>query len=155
MWRLVVASATSNTGNWAATIALGALAALLHSPFGPASRAAVPNLAGEADLTWANGTLAAASNVGQLAGPALGGVLYAFSGAGVAFAANAVSFVVSAAFIAAVRGRFRGENPEAERAHRRRAASGQASASFGTTARCCPDCGELSHVHGDRDRRRG
>jgi MFS family permease len=102
------------TGSPRGLIALGALAALLHSPFGPASRAAVPNLAGKDELTWANGTLAAASNVGQLAGPALGGVLYAFAGAGVAFAANAASFVISAAFVAAVRGRFRDENPEAE-----------------------------------------
>ena len=97
------------TGRPLGLIALGALAALLHSPFGPASRAAVPNLAGDSQLTWANGTLAAASNVGQLAGPALGGVLYAFAGAGVAFVANAVLFALSAAFVAAVRGRFRGQ----------------------------------------------
>jgi len=37
-------------------ITFGSLAALLHAPFGPASRAAVPNLAGAADLSWANGT---------------------------------------------------------------------------------------------------
>ena len=92
-------------------IVLGSLAALLHAPFGPAARAAVPNLAGAAELSWANGTLSAASNVGQLAGPALGGVLYAAVGAGPAFWANAASFAVSAAFITAVRGRFRGETP--------------------------------------------
>ena len=102
------------TGSSLVLIALGSLAALLHSPFGPASRAAVPNLAGEADLAWANGTLAAASNVGQLAGPALGGVLYAAAGAGPAFGVNAVSFVISAALIVAVRGRFRREAPDAE-----------------------------------------
>ena len=90
-------------------IVLGSLAALLHAPFGPAARAAVPNLAGPAELSWANGTLSAASNVGQLAGPALGGVLYAAVGAGPAFWANAVSFAVSAAFVTAVRGPFRGE----------------------------------------------
>jgi len=90
-------------------IALGSLAALLHAPFGPASRAAVPNLAGAADLSWANGTLSAASNVGQLAGPAVGGVLYATLGAGPAFWANAASFVASAGCIAAIRGRFRSE----------------------------------------------
>jgi len=86
-------------------IVLGSLAALLHAPFGPASRAAVPNLAGTADLSWANGTLSAASNVGQLAGPALGGVLYAAVGAGPAFWANAASFVASAGCIAVIRGR--------------------------------------------------
>ena len=102
------------TGGPLGLITLGALAALLHSPFGPASRAALPNLVGEGDLAWANGTLAAASNAGQLAGPALGGVLYAVAGAGGAFAANAVSFVVSAGLIAAVRGRFRSKNPDTE-----------------------------------------
>ena len=95
-------------------ITLGSVAALLHSPFGPASRAAVPNLAGEADLAWANGTLAAATNAGQLAGPALGGVLYAAAGAGPAFWANAGSFVISAALIAAVRGQFSSEAPRAD-----------------------------------------
>jgi hypothetical protein len=77
------------------------------------ARAAVPNLAGEAGLAWANGTLAAASNVGQLAGPAVGGVLYAAVGAGPAFAANAVSFAISATLIALVRGQFRGPHPAA------------------------------------------
>jgi MFS family permease len=99
------------TGRPLPLILLGTLAALLHSPFGPAARAAVPNLAGAADLSWANGTLSAASNVGQLAGPALGGVLYAVVGAGPAFWANAGSFVLSAGFITAVRGRFRSEVP--------------------------------------------
>ena len=93
-------------------IVLGSLAALLHAPFGPASRAAVPNLAGTADLSWANGTLSAASNVGQLAGPALGGVLYAAVGAGPAFWANAASFVASAGCIAVIRGRFHSETPQ-------------------------------------------
>ncbi len=102
------------TGSPLELITLGSLAALLHSPSGPAARAAVPNLAGEADLAWANGTLAAASNVGQLAGPALGGVLYAAAGAGPAFWVNGLSFVISAALIVAVRGQFRSKVPEAE-----------------------------------------
>ncbi len=101
------------TGRPLLLIMLGSVAALLHAPFGPAARAAVPNLAGEADLTWANGTLAAASNVGPLAGPAVGGVLYATAGAGPAFLANAASFAISAASIAAIRRRFRGEHPAA------------------------------------------
>ena len=101
------------TGRPLLLIVLGSVAALLHAPFGPAARAAVPNLAGEADLAWANGTLAAASNVGQLAGPAVGGVLYAVVGAGPAFAANGVSFAISATLIAAVRGQFHGKHPAA------------------------------------------
>jgi predicted MFS family arabinose efflux permease len=72
-------------------------------------RGDIPNLAGAANLSWANGTLSAAINVGQLAGPALGGVLYAALGAGPAFWANAASFVASAGCIVAIRGRFRAE----------------------------------------------
>ena len=106
-------AAMAVTGSPLGLITLGALAALLHSPFGPALRAAVPNLAGEGDLAWANGTLAAASNAGQLAGPALGGVLRG-CGCGRGVCANAVSFVVSAALIAALRGRFRSTNPDTE-----------------------------------------
>ena len=96
----------------AALIALGALAAVLHMPFGPASRAAVPNLVEGGDLSWANGTLAAAGNVGNLVGPALGGALYGLFGAHAVFWTDAASFVMSAGVIATVRGRFRAEPSE-------------------------------------------
>ncbi|HEY1331242.1 MAG TPA: MFS transporter [Actinomycetota bacterium] len=98
----------------AALIALGSVAALLHMPFGPASRAAVPNLVEEDDLSWANGTLAAAGNVGNLIGPAVGGALFALTGAGSVFWANAVSFVASALLIATMRGRFAAERDTKE-----------------------------------------
>ena len=39
------------TGQPLLLIVLGSVAALLHAPFGPAAQAAVPNLAGEADLS--------------------------------------------------------------------------------------------------------
>jgi MFS family permease len=107
----------------AVLIALGAVAAVLHSPFGPASRAAVPNLAGGDELSWANGLLASASNVAQLVGPALGGALFAFVGSGPAFWVNAASFVASACLIAAVHGSFRQQE-----------AAGQRSGSGGTWA---------------------
>jgi MFS family permease len=92
-------------------IVLGSLAALLHMPFGPASSAAVPNLIGEQDLSWANGTLAAASRVGTLVGPAIGGTMFGFFGAGAAFWVNAVSFAISAAVIARIPGRFGSRKP--------------------------------------------
>jgi MFS family permease len=92
-----------------ALIAIGAVAAVLHMPFGPSARAAVPNLVGEDDLSWGNGTLAAAGNVGNLLGPALGGIVFAFASADAVFWANAVSFVVSAGVIVTMRGRFAAE----------------------------------------------
>jgi len=87
-------------------ILLGSVASLLHMPFGPSSRAAVPNLVDESDLSWANGTLAAAGNVGNLLGPLLGGVVFEVANAHAVFWANAISFVISAVVVAAIRGRF-------------------------------------------------
>jgi Major Facilitator Superfamily len=128
-------AAMAVTGSPLGLITLGALAALLHSPSGPASRAAVPDLAGDGDLARANGTLAAASDAGQLAGPAPGGVLCAGAGAGGAFAANDL--------VRRLRGSDRGgaagsaARPRTRnRAPRRRAASGRAPVSCGATARC-------------------
>jgi MFS family permease len=95
------------TARPALLISLGAVAALVHSPFTPASRAAVPNLASGDELSWANGMLASAANVAQLAGPALGGVLFATAGAAAAFWVNSLSFVASAGLIAVVHASFR------------------------------------------------
>ncbi|MFL5767792.1 MAG: MFS transporter [Actinomycetota bacterium] len=87
-------------------IALGSLAALVDLPAGPAAIAAVPNLVGEDELSWANGTVSAAFRLGTLIGPALGGALYAFAGAGSVFALNAVSFLASAVVVARISGAF-------------------------------------------------
>jgi len=102
----------------AGLIFLGSVAALLHMPFGPSSRAAVPNLVDEDDLSWANGTLAAAGNVGNLIGPALGGALFAVASAGVVFLLNAASFVISAGVIATIRASFRSEGRSPEERQR-------------------------------------
>src|ERR671930_387715 len=75
---------------------LAFLATVAEAPFFPAASAAVPNLVPAGDLAWANATIAFGSNVGYLAGPALGGVLVASIGAPAVFAFNAATFVVSA-----------------------------------------------------------
>jgi predicted MFS family arabinose efflux permease len=89
-----------------ALLAVGFVTAIVESPFWSASAAAIPNLVGEDDLAWANGLVQMGSNAGIMVGPAAGGALLAAVGPGSVFAANAVSFVVSAALIATVRGRF-------------------------------------------------
>ena len=93
-------------------IAVGFVAAVVETPFWSASAAAVPNLVGEDELAWANGLLQLGGNAGIMLGPALGGALLAAIGPETVFAANAFSFVVSAAIVLTVRGRFAEERTE-------------------------------------------
>jgi MFS family permease len=90
-------------------VALAFVSALVETPFRAASGAAIPNLIrDESQLGWANGLVSLGANAGILLGPVVGGVLLAvFHGAQGVFLANAVSFVLSAALVATVRGRFR------------------------------------------------
>jgi MFS family permease len=90
----------------AALLALTVVAALAEAPFNPAATAAIPNLTPSEELGWANGLVGAGHTFGGLVGPVMGGLLYGTVGAGVAFAVNAVSFLLSAAVIATVHGRF-------------------------------------------------
>lgn len=96
-------------------LALAFCSALAEAPFFAASTAAIPNLVeGEKDLAWANGLVALGRNAGILVGPILGGVLVASIGSGTVFMFNAATFLVSAAIIATVRGRFSGDRSDAE-----------------------------------------
>ena len=99
-------------------LALGFVAAVVEAPFWSASAAAIPNLVGKDDLAWANGLLQIGGNAGIMLGPALGGVLLAAIGPGMVFGLNAFSFVVSAAIIATVRGRFAEDRSEHDDEHR-------------------------------------
>jgi predicted MFS family arabinose efflux permease len=98
-------------------LAVGFAAAIVESPFWSASAGAVPNLVGEDDLAWANGLLQLGANVGVMVGPAAGGALLAAFGSGPVFAANAVSFVFSAAIVAGVHGRFSAERTGEDEHH--------------------------------------
>lgn len=81
-------------------------ASLLESLFIPASSAAIPNLAGEQELARANSMIAIGRNAGLTIGPLVGGLLFAVVGARGVFVLNAASFLVAAALVASVRGRF-------------------------------------------------
>jgi MFS family permease len=87
----------------AAVIAVAFVGSVVGMPYHFAAMAAIPNLAGEEGLGWANGLLSAASSVSRLIGPAFGGALFAFAGIGAAFAVNALSFVLSAVMSASIR----------------------------------------------------
>ena len=90
----------------AALLALTVVAAIAEAPFNPAATAAIPNLTPDDDLGWANGLISAGRTFGGLVGPVVGGLLYGTVGAGAAFGVNALSFLLSAALIATVGGRF-------------------------------------------------
>jgi MFS family permease len=82
------------------------LSAVAEAPFFSSSSAAIPNLVGDQDLSWANGMVGLGRNAGILVGPLLGGLLVSSIGSGSVFASNAVSFVVSASLVATIHGRF-------------------------------------------------
>ena len=76
---------------YAAAFALGALR-VLHDA---AAGAALPRVVRGTELLRANGRLSAAESAGNTGGPAIGGVLISIGGAGLAFAADALTFVLS------------------------------------------------------------
>jgi MFS family permease len=93
-------------------LALGFIASVVSRPFGIASNAAVPNLVGEDDLAWANGTLATAGNTSRILGPVLGGAIAGLLNARYAYVANAASFIASALLVASLRSRFQAARDE-------------------------------------------
>ena len=99
----------------AALVALAFAAAVAETPFRAASTAAIPSLVeDQALLGWANGLISMGTSAGILVGPFVGGVLVGVFDAQAVFLANAVSFVLSAALVMTVRGRFREEPPVAD-----------------------------------------
>lgn len=83
-----------------ALLPLVVLASLLDTTFSPASGSAVPALVAAPDLLQANAWTGTARNLQVAIGPFLGGALASAFGTRWALAANAVSFALSAAFLA-------------------------------------------------------
>jgi MFS family permease len=119
--RVMVTSDTLSTILWLLIIpihsptgllAIGFVATVVHAPFRLASQAAIPVLAGSDDLNRANGTMGVAGNLGQIAGPAIGGLLYGWVGPGATFALNAASFACSAILISSITREFGEPRPE-------------------------------------------
>jgi MFS family permease len=100
-----------------ALLALGLLATVIGTVFGPASGAAIAHVAGEEHMTWANGLVATGANVGKTAGRLAGGALVAALGAGSVFLLDAITFLASAAMIRSVRRGFQApiDGPPASR----------------------------------------
>ena len=85
------------------------LTAAAATPFRAGSVAAIPNLVeDEALIARANGRLWIGTTLGITLGPAIGGVLVGWIGAGPVFVLNALSFAVTAAMVWSIRAPFRG-----------------------------------------------
>jgi MFS family permease len=95
------------------TLVLFALVATAaNAPFKAAASASVPNLVAGDDLTWANGTIATATNASLLVGPLVGGALVGAVGPRAVYAINVVSFVIAAWMISRLRGTFATVRPD-------------------------------------------
>lgn len=128
--RVMIASETGATVCWiamafmvqtpAALLAVAFAASVFEAPYFPASGAAIPNLAGEEQLSWANSLVAMGRNTGLTLGPVVGGLLVAAIGPRWVFAVNAASYAVSAILTWSVRGRFADPDRTAEQAKEHR-----------------------------------
>jgi MFS family permease len=79
--------------------------------FRPAANGLLPQTVPEADIQPATAVTGMSNNVAEFAGPALATALVLGAGAGWAFALDAATFLVSAAFLSRVRPRERGAAP--------------------------------------------
>lgn len=92
-------------------VVIEALFGVAQAFFQPAYSGLVPQTVPEDEVQEANALTGLVSNVAEFAGPALATALVLGVGAGVAFALDAVTFLLSAALLARVRPRARGEEP--------------------------------------------
>ena len=99
----VIAVTVAGAGPVALVIALTALASAAGCAEKSAAMALLPRLVGETRLGPANALLHTVQDLGVLIGPAIGAILLAVAPAWVAFAANGVTFAVSALLISTMR----------------------------------------------------
>src|SRR3712207_2171231 len=78
------------------------LMGLARTFFNPTIRAAFPSVVGEGDLTRANSLISGTFSVSIMAGPALGGLLVATVGVDAAFLLDALTYLISAAFLSRI-----------------------------------------------------
>jgi MFS family permease len=94
----------------AAIVALAAVSGVATGFFLPAVYAGLPNLVPDEELTNANSLLQTVETLSWMIGPVVGGLMLSAWGTSVPYAVNAVTFLVSAAFVARIpEGRLRSE----------------------------------------------
>ena len=120
---LVAAAVIAADGPGAVVYATVAVSQVVGTVFRPAQSALLPGLVRTpSELTAANVASSTIESIGTFLGPALGGLLLAVSSAQVVFAANAATFLWSAALVFALRGQEephdRAETPDAAETER-------------------------------------
>jgi MFS family permease len=103
-----------------ALVAIAFVDSIVGRAASPAFRAAVPNIAGEEPLEWANGTLNVAYHIGNLLGPIIGGAMYVAVGRSAVFAFDAATYLVAALTVWTLRMSFRAGVVDQERSERER-----------------------------------
>ena len=90
----------------AVLLAIAFASSVVEVAYFPASSAAIPNVAGEEHLSWANSLLSVGRYAGLTFGPIAGGLLVAVIGPEWVFGANGVSYLASVALTRSVRADF-------------------------------------------------
>ena len=86
----------------AAIVALAGVSGVATGFFHPAANAGLPNLVEDEDLTNANSLLQTVETLAMMAGPVLAGLMLTVWPPSVPYAVNAVTFVISAVFVARI-----------------------------------------------------
>jgi len=103
LFMAAIALTVASAGPVALVIAFAALASAAGSAEKPATMALLPHLVGEVRIGAADAVLHTVQALGVVIGPAIGAILLAVAPAWVAFAANGVTFAISALLILAIR----------------------------------------------------
>ncbi len=107
LWQGGLAVVAATGAPVALGLALAALTAATNIVYSPAVAATIPSIVDEDDLVSANALNGTIDNLVVILGPAVGAGLLAIGSPAVAFAANAGSFVLSAALVSRIRARSR------------------------------------------------
>ena len=100
---LALAALAAAGGSPALAIGIALFASLTQVAQSPSLQASIPALVDERGLASVNALMSAIMNVAIIVGPAVGAVLLILGSPAAAFAANAISFLVSAACFALIR----------------------------------------------------
>ena len=108
----------------AAIVALAAVSGIATGFFLPAAYAGLPNLVSDEELTNANSLLQTIETLAWMIGPVVGGLMLTVWGPSVPYGVNAVTFLVSALFVARISERSLRSEESLSRGHWRDVADG-------------------------------